>query len=175
MGWFELCGFRTVGWVGIGDGLISAFLSCVMAIQCISLVDLQKWWFGLGIVMMAWFCYSVERIQLKWWMRLVVWKSSMWDAFPLLKVIYLSLRCFDDSDWILKIWNADSHYLFPSEPFAEPQMTPEWAPWADVVREWLGETEERTAQQSNLFWRAPMSIRERGVKWVLPVIVTSFL
>ena len=40
---------------------------------------------------------------------------------------------------------------------------------------WLGETEERTAQQSNLFWRAPMSIRERGVKWVLPLIVTSFL
>ena len=156
-----------------------------MAIQCISLVDLQKWWFGLGIVMMAWFCYSVERTHLKWRMGLAVWKASIWMAFPLLKVIYLSLRCFNDSDWILKIWNADSHYLFPSKPFAEPQMMPEWTPWVDVVREWFGETEERTAQQSSFvgggggllkqFWRAPISSCERGMKWVLPLIVTSFL
>ena len=123
-----------VGWAGIGDGLISVFLSCVMVIKCISLIDLQEWCFELGIVMMTWICYSVERIHLKWWSRLAVWKALMWMAFPLLKVIYLRLRCFDDSDWILKIWNADSHDLFPSKPFAEPQMTPEWAPWVDVVR-----------------------------------------
>ena len=121
--------------MGIGDGFTSVFLSCAMDMHYISLVDLQKWWFGLGIVMMAWFFYSVERIHLKWWMRWTVWESSMWMAFPLLKVIYLSLRCFDDSDWILKIWNADSHYLFPSKPLAEPQMISEWAPWVDVVRE----------------------------------------
>ena len=102
--------------------------------QCISLIDLQQWCFELRIVMMAWFYYSVERIRLEWWSRLVVWKASMWDAFPLLKVIHLSLRYFGDSDWILKIWNADSHYLFPSKSFEEPQMMPEWAPWVDVVR-----------------------------------------
>ena len=146
--------------------------------QCVSLISLQEWWFELGIVMMAWFCFSVERIRLKWRVGLVVWESSMWMAFSLLKVNYLSLRCFDDSDWILKIWNADSHYLFPSKPFAEPQMMPEWTPWVDVVREWFGETEERTAQQSSPLerrsWRAwEMSIRERGMKWVLPLIVTS--
>ena len=39
--------------MGIGDGLISVFLSCAMAIQCVSLIDLQKWCFELGIVMMA--------------------------------------------------------------------------------------------------------------------------
>ena len=84
--------------------------------------------------MIPWFCFSVDRIRLKWWSRLAVWESSMRNAFPLLKVIYLSLRCVDESDWILKIWNADSHYLFPSKPFAEPQMMPEWALWVDVVR-----------------------------------------
>ena len=166
---------------------MSSFLCfwCVMVIQYVSLIDLQEWWFELGIVMMAWFCYSVERIHLKWWMRWTVWESSMWMAFPLLKVIYLSLRCFDDSDWILKIWNDDFHYLLHSKPFAEPQLMPEWAPWVDVVREWLGETEERTAQQSSFAgcgggmlgqsWRAPMSIHERGVKWALPRIVAYFL
>ena len=130
----DLCRFRVVGWVGIGDGFIPVFLTCVVDMQCISLIDLQKWCFELGIVMMTWFCSSVERIHVKWWSRLAVWESSMWMAFPLLKVIYLSLRCFNDSDWILKIWNADSHYLFPSKPFTEPHMMREWAPWVDVVR-----------------------------------------
>ena len=160
-------------------GSFSRYLICVVVMQCISLIDLQEWCFELGIVMMGWFYYSVERIHLKWWSRLAVWKASMWDAFPLLKVIHLSLRYFGDSDWILKIWNADSHYLFPSKSFAEPQMMPEWAPWVDVVvGEWFGETRERTAQQSSPLerrsWRAwEMSIRERGMKWVLPLIVTS--
>ncbi len=47
---------------------------------------------------------------------------------------------------------------------------------------WFGETEERTAQQSSFeggllrqFWRAPMSVGERGMKWVLPRIVMSSL
>ena len=176
--WFQNSGLSgNWGWVH------SCALSCVMVIQYVSLIDLQKWCFELGIVMMAWFCYSVERTYLEWWMRWTVWKSSMWTAFPLLKVICLSLRCFDDSDWILKIWNADSHYLFPSKPLAEPHMMPEWAPWVDVAREWFGETEERTEQQSSFvgggggllkqFWRAPMSIREREMKCVLFVLTSS--
>ena len=104
--------------------------------------------------MMTWFCFSVERIHFKWWMRLVVWKSSMWDAVPLLEVIYMSLRCFDDSDWILKIWNVDSHYLFPSKPFAEPQMISEWAPWVDVVR--VVRRNRRKDGATIVIWRWPV-------------------
>ena len=133
--------------------------------MCISLIDLQKWRFELGIVMMTWFCSSVERILFKWRAGLVVWKASMWMAFPLLKVIYLSLRCFDDSDWILNIWNADSHYLFHSKPFAEPQMMPEWAPWVDVVR--VVRRNRRKDGATIVIWRWPVKtvLKSADVCW----------
>ena len=88
--------------------------------------------------------------------------------------------CFHDSDWISIISDADRHYFRVRTAITLSRMPLNelWGGWEVGVVGCVWHKERShvpLGDQLNLFWRAPMSIRERGMKWVLPVIVTSFL
>ena len=89
--------------------------------------------------------------------------------------------CFHDSDWISIISDADRHYFRVRTAITLSRMPLNelWGGWEGVLWVVCGTKRSHVplGDQLKKRWRAPMSICERGMKWVLPLIVTllSFL
>ena len=86
---------------------------------------------------------------------------------------------FHDSDWISIISDAGRHYFRVRTAITLSRMPLNelWGGWEVGVVGVCGTKRGVTCPYCRFSWfaRAPMSICERGMKWVLPLIVTSSL
>ena len=82
-------------------------------------------------------------------------------------------------DWLSSDRSSNCHYFLPflslqHMNYSDNTQLSSKSGWVcEPMR--TGNPKMILGDQLNLLRRAPMSIRERGMKWVLPLIVTSFL